>query len=83
MQPCFSLEIIEEHADHSVPLYATGKERGDVYNRVSLWMSPTLRRYNSTANSISLVVVMRNLERDTQLFRYLLRLFPIVATVYG
>lgn len=76
--------FIEERADQSgVSSSGFSLERHDVYRRKSIWETPGLNFFNSSGNSILIIVSMRSLSADNQLFKYLVQSFPIKVHVYS
>ena len=71
---CFALDLID---DMSANKEAAPTEVDAHRRRVSLFRLPRDRLYASASNALTLNVTMRNLDADTSLFRYLVRLFPL------
>ncbi|CAD5206311.1 unnamed protein product [Bursaphelenchus okinawaensis] len=74
--PCFVMDFIEERAD----VYRAADRPN--YKKISAWNWPEKRVYNSTSHSLTIHLVMRNIDNSNQLFNYLLRLFPIQISVH-
>uniref|UniRef100_A0A915CN74 Peptidase A1 domain-containing protein n=1 Tax=Ditylenchus dipsaci TaxID=166011 RepID=A0A915CN74_9BILA len=93
LQPCFNFIIVEERADRplalqssmNLGLYSASSttENSPFYRQFSLWdqFHERVRWFNSTGSSLLVLAVMRNLEADVQLFRYIHTLFPIRISV--
>uniref|UniRef100_A0AC35EU90 Uncharacterized protein n=1 Tax=Panagrolaimus sp. PS1159 TaxID=55785 RepID=A0AC35EU90_9BILA len=79
---CFDIEIIEERAEQSIPYLATLSGVSDVYSRTSIWSIPNRRKIKTSGNSALIVVALRNIESNLQLFNYLNSLFPMNVVVY-
>lgn len=78
------MEFIEERADQSgisANNFIIGRE--DVYRRKSIWDKPDSNHFNSSGNSLLILVSMRSLSSDNQLFNYLLQNFPMTVNVYS
>jgi hypothetical protein len=83
LEPCFSLDFVEERADQnavSANGFLFGK--GDVYRRKSIWERGS-NHFNSTGNSLLILVSLRSLSSDSMLFNYLIQNFPMDVHVYS
>ncbi|KAI6178777.1 Low-density lipoprotein receptor domain class A [Aphelenchoides besseyi] len=81
-QSCFGLLLIEENADQDVISNGGRIQFKDSFRRTSLFnMSGS--EYQTTGSSLTIVVFMRSLEADMQLFDYVLHLFPIGVTAHS
>lgn len=76
------MEFIEERAD-GISGNSQLFDKNDVYKKTSIWEKPDSNHYNSSGNSLLILVSMRNLASETQLFNYLLQNFPMIVSVYS
>ncbi|CAD6197604.1 unnamed protein product [Caenorhabditis auriculariae] len=70
-EPCFDLQFVESKADSTLPA---------TYRRVSIWDFPYRNEFNSTGNSLTINLVMWNLETNSTLYNYIQNFFPLLAT---
>lgn len=83
LEPCFKLEFLEQSADQNGVTNGFMLNSSDIYRRQSIWEKPESNHFNSSGNSLIVLVTMKNIASERQLFNYYLRNFPMKAHVYS
>lgn len=97
-EPCFNLWVVEERADRPLSIHIPTNidtylskdaslpgHESPFYTKVSVWdhFRAGTRWFNSNSSSVLVMAVMRNMESDVQLWKFIQRLFPIKISVHG
>ncbi|CAI4226698.1 unnamed protein product [Auanema sp. JU1783] len=71
VDPCFEIKFIEEKADTALDL---------IYKKISIWDEPMRSDYNSSGDSLLILLTMRNIEKNSTLNTYIQELFPFTIS---
>ncbi|KAI1718717.1 low-density lipoprotein receptor domain class A domain-containing protein [Ditylenchus destructor] len=95
-EPCFNLWVVEERADRPLSIHiptnidtylskdaSVPGHESPFYTKVSVWdhFRGGTRWFNSSSSSVLVMAVMKNMESDVQLWKFIQRLFPIKISV--